>query len=162
MRVALVHDWLTGMRGGEKCLEVFCELFPRADLFTLVHCPDKVSAIIRGMSIHTSWLNQLPGVERAYRHLLPIFPKVIESFDLRNYDLILSSSHCVAKGIFPHRALHIAYIHAPMRYIWDQYDAYFGADTPLLPRIGMTLCRRYLQVWDVRSCQRVAIGASRG
>jgi hypothetical protein len=89
MRVALVHDWLTGMRGGEKCLEVFCELYPQADLFALVYCPEKVSAVIRGMNIHTSWLNRLPGVERNYRYFLPLFPRAIEASTLF-YDLILS------------------------------------------------------------------------
>src|SRR5215211_5871676 len=155
MRVALVHDWLTAMRGGEKCLEVFCELYPQADLFTLVYCPEKISRTIRDMNIHASWLNRLPGIERGYRYFLPLFPRAIESFDFSAYDLILSSSHCVAKGIFPHRAVHIAYIHAPMRYVWDQYEAYFGADSALLPRFGMALCRRYLRAWDVRSAHRV-------
>jgi glycosyltransferase involved in cell wall biosynthesis len=155
MRVALVHDWLTGMRGGEKCLEVFCELFPDADLYTLVYLPDRVSPIIRSMKIHASWFNQLPGVESYYRYGLPLFPRVIEGFALKNYDLILSSSHCVAKGILPHRALHIAYIHAPMRYVWDQHEAYFGAGSTSIERLGMALCRGYLQSWDVRSAQRV-------
>ncbi len=155
MRVALVHDWLTAMRGGEKCLEVFCELYPQADLFTLVYCPEKISRTIRDMNIHASWLDRLPGIERAYRYFLPLFPRGIESFDLSSYDLVLSSSHCVAKGVFPHSALHIAYIHAPMRYVWDQHQAYFGADSALLPRFGMALCRRYLQTWDVRSAHRV-------
>jgi glycosyltransferase involved in cell wall biosynthesis len=79
----------------------------------------------------------------------------IERFELGEYDLILSSSHCVAKGIVPHRTLHIAYVHAPMRYVWDQHDAYFGADAPWMGRIGMALWRRYLQRWDVRSSDRV-------
>jgi glycosyltransferase involved in cell wall biosynthesis len=155
MKVALVHDWLTGMRGGEKCLEALCEVFPQADLFTLVYCPDKVSAAIRGMNVYTSWLNRLPKIDRTYRYFLPLFPRAIESLDLTGYDLILSSSHCVAKGILPHRALHIAYIHAPMRYVWDQHEAYFGAGSPAIQRLGMALCRRYLQSWDVRSAQRV-------
>jgi hypothetical protein len=120
MRVALVHDWLVAMRGGEKCLEVFCELFPEADLYTLVYDAEKVSATIRRMKVHTSWLNGLPMARNQFRYFLPLFPEAIESFDLRDYDLILSSSHCVAKGIFPHRALHLAYVHAPMRYVWDR------------------------------------------
>jgi glycosyltransferase involved in cell wall biosynthesis len=102
-----------------------------------------------------SRLNNLPSIERIYRYCLPLFPRVIESFDLRDYDLILSSSHCVAKGIFPHRALHIAYVHAPMRYVWDMHNAYFGRDASLLARVGMCLWRRYLQRWDVGTSQRV-------
>jgi len=155
VRVALVHDWLTGVRGGEKCLEVLCELFPDADLHTLIYSPDCVSPRIRAMEIRASWLNRLPMIRRYYRYCLPLFPSAIERFDLRDYDLIISSSHCVAKGVIPGRALHIAYIHSPMRYIWDQHDAYFGADASWLARAGMAFWRRYLQEWDLRSSERV-------
>ena len=155
MQVAIVHDWLLTTRGGEKCLEVFCELFPRADVFTLVYAPERVSGLVKSMNIRPSRLNYIPRIERTYRYFLPLFPRVIESFDLRRYDLILSSSHCVAKGIFPHRALHIAYVHAPMRYVWDMHDAYFGKEGSLLSRLGMSLWRRYLQEWDVKASERV-------
>ena len=155
MRVALVHDWLTGMRGGEKCLEVFCQLFSSADLYTLVYAPEKVSPTVRRMNVKTSFVNGLPSSKRAYRYYLPLFPTAIERLDLGRYDLILSSSHCVAKGIFPHRALHIAYVHAPMRYIWDQHDSYFGAGSGWVSRTAMSMCRSYLQQWDVRSANRV-------
>jgi len=155
MRVALVHDWLTGMRGGEKCLEVFCELFPSADLYTLVYAPEKVSSIVRRMETKTSFINRLPWARRGYRYYLPLFPAAIERFTLGRYDLVLSSSHCVAKGILPHRALHIAYVHAPMRYVWDQHDSYFGAGSGWMSRTGMAFCRSYLQQWDVRSASRV-------
>jgi glycosyltransferase involved in cell wall biosynthesis len=154
-RVALVHDWLTGMRGGEKCLEVLCELFPEADLFTLIYLPERVSPIIRRMNVQASWINRLPGIRHYYRYCLPFFPSAIEKFNLEMYDLVVSSSHCVAKGIFPCGALHIAYIHSPMRYIWDQHDAYFGRGDSWLSRTGMFLWRRYLQHWDVRSAGRV-------
>ena len=155
MKVALVHDWLTGMRGGEKCLEVFCELFPEADLYSLLYVPERVSPIIRHMNVHSSWLNRIPAIERYYRYYLPLFPSAIERFDLEDYDLVLSSSHCVAKGVFPHRALHIAYLHSPMRYIWDMHGLYFGPDSPWLARTGMACWRRYLQKWDIRSSERV-------
>jgi glycosyltransferase involved in cell wall biosynthesis len=155
MRVALVHDWLVGMRGGEKCLEVFCELFPDADLYTLIYLPDTVSATIRRMRVKTSWIQQVPAVERYYRYFLPLFPAAMEGFDLSGYDLILSSSHCVAKGIFPHRALHISYVHAPMRYVWDMREAYFAGKAGPLAWAGLTLCRPCLQRWDVKSAARV-------
>jgi glycosyltransferase involved in cell wall biosynthesis len=155
MRVALVHDWLTGMRGGEKCLEVFCELFPDADVYTLVYLPDRVSPLIRSMKIYASWFNRLPGVKRYYRYGLPLFPRMVEGFALRDYDLILSSSHCVAKGILPNRAFHVSYLHSPMRYVWDMHDSYFGPDASWAARAGMALCRGYLQRWDVRSARRV-------
>lgn len=155
MRVALVHDWLTGMRGGEKCLEIFCELFPSADLYTLVYAPEKVSPTIRQMKVKSSFIGRLPRAKQLYRYYLPLFPTAIERFDLGPYDLILSSSHCVAKGILPNRALHIAYVHAPMRYVWDQHDSYFGTASSWISRTGMALCRNYLQQWDVRSASRV-------
>jgi glycosyltransferase involved in cell wall biosynthesis len=155
VRIALVHDWLVGMRGGEKCLQSFCELYPDADLYTLIYVPDCVSPTIRAMNARRSWIDRLPAAERYYRYMLPLFPRAMESFDLSHYDLILSSSHCVAKGIFPHRAVHVSYVHSPMRYVWDQHDAYFGADAPWIARTGMALWRRYLQQWDLRSSQRV-------
>ena len=95
MRVALIHDWLTGMRGGERCLEVFCELFPDADLFTLLHVRGSVSPTIENRRITTSFLQRLPAVEARYRALLPLFPRAVERFDLEGYDLVLSSSHCL-------------------------------------------------------------------
>ena len=155
MRVALVHDWLVGMRGGEKCLEVFCELFPDADLYTLVYFPDTVSSIIRRMRVQPSWIQHVPGIERYYRYFLPLYPATIEAFDFNGYDLIISSSHCVAKGILPRRALHISYVHASMRYIWDSREAYSAGNVGLLARAGLTLCRPYLQRWDVKSSARV-------
>lgn len=155
MRVAIVHDWLTGMRGGERCLEVFCELFPDADLYTLIYLPDRVSPAIRSMRVHSAWFNHLPGVGKYYRHCLPLFPRAIESFDLRGYDLVLSSSHCVAKGVSCPNGLHISYVYSPMRYVWDMHDAYFGPESPWPNRVGMALCRSFLQRWDTQSARRV-------
>jgi hypothetical protein len=127
-RVALVHDWLTGMRGGERCLEVFCELFPTADLYTLLHVRGSVSPAIEGRRIITSFIQRLPGAAHRYRSYLPLFPAAIRAFDLRGYDLVLSSSHAVAKGVrVPPGALHVCYCFTPMRYVWDLYDDYFGA-----------------------------------
>src|ERR1700738_3059674 len=96
-RVALVHDWLTGMRGGEKVLEVLCRMYPSADLLTLVHVPDSVSPTIERLHPRTSFLQRGPGIHRFYRHCLPLFPMAIELFDLDRYDLIISTSHCAAK-----------------------------------------------------------------
>ena len=155
MQVALVHDWLTGMRGGEKCLEVFCELFPEADLFTLVHVPGSVSPTIERHRIHTSLLQRLPGSARHYRWYLPLMPTAIETFDLSAYDMVLSSSHCVAKGVIAHpEALHVAYVHTPMRYAWDLWPQYFPA-TGVLSRYVVPLVLNYLRTWDTTSAQRV-------
>jgi len=107
------------------------------------------------MKVHASWINRLPGVNKYYRYCLPLFPTVIEQFSLRDYDLVLSSSHCVAKGVLVGRALHVSYIYSPMRYIWDMHGAYFGPGASWPARIGMQLCRGWLQSWDIRSAQRV-------
>ena len=108
MRVALVHDWLTGMRGGERCLEVFCELFPDADLYTLLHVRGSVSRAIEQRRIITSFIQRLPDAARHYRSYLPLFPAAIRALDLRGYDLVLSSSHAVAKSVrVPRGALHV-------------------------------------------------------
>jgi glycosyltransferase involved in cell wall biosynthesis len=136
-------------------LEVFCDLFPDADLYTLLYRRERVSQVINAVKIHASWLNRLPGVERYYRYCLPLFPRAIEKFRLDDYDLVLSSSHCVAKGNVSRKALHVAYIHSPMRYVWDMYGSYFGPDSPWPARFGMALWRRSLQRWDVRSAARV-------
>ena len=152
MKVALVHDWLTGMRGGERCLEVFCELFPDADLFTLLHVPGKVSPRIESMRIRTSFLQNLPGIEKYYRYYLPLMPWAIGSFNLSGYDLVLSSSHCVAKGVrISGGAKHICYCFTPMRYIWDQFDVYFSGRSNWAQSIFMRLLRPFLKRQDVRS-----------
>lgn len=129
MKTAIVHDWLTGMRGGERVLEVMCERFPDADLFTLIHVRGSVSPVIERRRVRTSVLDKLPGIARYYRYCLPFFPVVIEQFDLSAYDLVISSSHCVAKAVVARPgAPHVCYCHTPMRYAWDQFDAYFGRD----------------------------------
>jgi glycosyltransferase involved in cell wall biosynthesis len=157
MRVALIHDWLTGMRGGEKVLEVLSELFPEADLFTLFHIPGSVSATIERHRIITSFVQHLPLADRYYRRYLPLFPTAIERFQLDGYDLVISSSHCVAKSVIaPWRARHICYCHSPMRYAWDQFDAYFGPSQvgPLASRwvYGPILAR--LARWDAATAGR--------
>jgi len=156
MKVALVHDWLTGMRGGEKVLEVFCELFPDADLFTLLHIKGSVSKLIEDRNIKTSFIQKFPFVEKRYRYYLPLFPSAIEQFDLRGYDLILSSSHCVAKGVIPsHDAVSISYVHTPMRYVWDMYHDYFGRGRAgILTRLVMLFVANYLRRWDIDSTNR--------
>ena len=155
MKVALVHDWLTGMRGGEKCLEIFCELFPDADVYTLLHVKGSVSASIERRPIKTSFIQSLPLSKRYYRYYLPLFPKAIETFNLKDYDLVISSSHCVAKGVRTSpQACHISYIHTPMRYIWDQYDNYFSnRGAGWLSRQIMALILPYLRKWDINSGQ---------
>ena len=155
-RVVLVHDWLTGMRGGEKVLESFCRLCPQAPLYTLLHNPGSVSPLIEDRPIVTSFLQRLPWVASRYRHYLPLFPRAVESLRLPACDLVLSSSHCVAKGVVaPHGALHVCYVHTPMRYVWDLYEQYFGPGRGGLARHVMPFLRGYLQNWDQRTSSRV-------
>ena len=157
MRIAIVHDWLTGMRGGEKVLEALCERYPDAELFTLLHVRGSVSAIIERAPIHHSLLQYLPGVRRYYRKCLPLFPVLVEQFDLERFDLVISSSHCVAKSVIAGpEAVHVCYCHTPMRYAWDQFDAYFGPDR--VGRIGSALARPVLAAmarWDRATAGRV-------
>jgi glycosyltransferase involved in cell wall biosynthesis len=156
-RVVLVHDWLTGMRGGEHVLEAICQVFPAADLCTLVHVPGAVSPAIEARRIRTSAIQRLPQAARRYRHYLPLFPAVIEWFDLDDADLIISTSHCAAKSVVKTgRAFHICYCHSPMRYAWDQFDAYFGEAR--LGRLGSQAARLVmapLARWDRDTAHRV-------
>jgi glycosyltransferase involved in cell wall biosynthesis len=129
MRVALVHDWLTGMRGGEKVLDALCDVFPGADIFTLVWVKGSVSPAIEARRITASAIQWLPGAHRFYRQYLPLFPFAIEQMDLDAYDLVVSTSHCAAKSVVvTGRARHLCYCLTPMRYAWDQFEAYFGAE----------------------------------
>ena len=158
MRVALIHDWLTGMRGGEKVLEVLCDLYPDADLFTLFHDRGSVSPRIERHRIETSFVQWLPLARAHYRRYLPLFPFAIEQFDLDPYDLVLSSSHCAAKAVVPAgRARHLCYCHSPMRYAWDQFDAYFGPARvgPLASRWVYRPVLARLARWDAATSSRV-------
>jgi glycosyltransferase involved in cell wall biosynthesis len=150
MKLAIVHDWLTGMRGGEKVLDAICERFPGAEIFTLVHVRGAVSATIERLPIHTSFVQHLPAVRRYYRHYLPLFPTAIEQFSFDRFDRILSLSHCCAKSIVhPPRAPHLCYCLTPMRYAWDQFEAYFGRDRiGALPSAVMRRVMARLARWD--------------
>jgi glycosyltransferase involved in cell wall biosynthesis len=128
-RVALVHDWLTGMRGGEKVLEAIGEIYPDAVLFTLVRVRGALTEGLERRQIRTSFVQRLPRPGRFYRHYLPLYPVAVEMFDLDGYDLVISSSHCAVKSVITRGdARHVCYCHSPMRYAWDQFDAYFGPD----------------------------------
>lgn len=155
LKVALVHDWLNGMRGGEKVLETIGRLFPGAPIHTLLAVPEALSAGLRSHPIVPSFLQGYPFFRRHYRHFLPLFPAAIEDFDLRGYDLVVSTSHCVAKGAIPGpHALHFCYCHSPMRYAWDQEHAYFPGRRGPVARLRSLLLSR-LREWDVASCPRV-------
>src|SRR5262245_46864404 len=156
-RIALVHDWLTGMRGGEKALEVLCERFPQAELFTLFHVPGNVSPAIERLPIHTSFVQRLPLARRLYRHYLPVFPLAAERLDLEGSDFVLSVSHCCVKSVIaPAGARHLCYCLTPMRYAYDQFDAYFGPER--YGRAGSWALRKVmdrLARWDRETADRV-------
>jgi glycosyltransferase involved in cell wall biosynthesis len=152
MRVALVHDWLTGMRGGERCLKAFLNIYPDADIFTLLHVPGSTDAIIDAQVKQTSFLQKLPNAKRLYKLALPLYPQAIGQFDFSDYDLVVSLSHAAAKNVIvPPHVRHVSYCFTPMRYIWDQAEAYLGKATVLAwPLIA------YLRAWDTKGAQRVS------
>jgi glycosyltransferase involved in cell wall biosynthesis len=159
LKVALIHDWLNGMRGGEIVFEALLDLFPDADVFTLIYEPRKLSPELRAKlekrKVTASWLNTLRFTRKNYRQLLPLLPLAIKSFDVYPYDLIISSSHCVAKGVKKRSgAFHLSYVHAPMRYMWDRFNDYFGKGRvgPFI-RMAAKLFRPLLQGWDKRTAQ---------
>ncbi len=156
-RVLLVHDWLTGMRGGEKCLEVLCRRWPHAQLYTLLHHRGSVSPPIEDLTPHTSFLHYLPGVARYYRYLLPVMPFAAATWRLPPSDLVVSFSHCVAKSAKPPRGVpHVCYCFTPMRYAWHMQNAYFSKD-----RVGALKARLLarllaeLRDWDRRTAEGV-------
>src|SRR5580658_6005699 len=132
MKVAIVHYWLVGMRGGEKVIEALCEMFPQADIFTHVYVPEAVSDTIRAHRVTTSFINALPASARLYKRYLPLMPLALEQLDLRDYDLVISSESGPAKGVITRPdALHVCYCHTPMRYAWSGYHSYRGRSNPL-------------------------------
>ncbi|MBU1692581.1 MAG: glycosyltransferase [Verrucomicrobia bacterium] len=154
MRVVLSHDWLNGMRGGERVLEWLCRGFPGAPLYTLLYKPDAVSAAIRAHPVHTSWLQRVPGILRWYRYFLPLFPGAMERLRAPAADLLISTSHCVAKGLIPPSgARHLCYCFTPMRYAWVFYEEYFGGSALKKRLLEPRLAK--LRDWDRRASDRV-------
>jgi len=150
-RVALVHDWLTGMRGGERCLEAVCELFPDAPLFTLLHVPGSVSPTIERRRIVTSFVQRLPGAAEHYRHYLPLFPAAVRGLSPEGVDVVLSLSHCAAKAVrVPPGALHLCYCFTPMRYVWD-LEADYAGGAGWLSRMALPPLAAALRRWDRRT-----------
>lgn len=155
VRVAVAHDWLTGMRGGEKTLEALCELFPNLTLFTMLHVKGSVSPALEHLRPRTSFVQAMPGLARFYRYALPLFPLAVEQFDLRNFDLVVSTSHCATKSVIaPPQVPHVCYCFTPMRYAWDQFDAYFGeARLGFRSRLARIALSR-LAAWDLGTADR--------
>ncbi|HZT86891.1 MAG TPA: glycosyltransferase [Stellaceae bacterium] len=155
MKVAIVHYWLVGMRGGEKVVEALCDMFPHADIFTHVYVPEAVSEKIRRHRVTASFINRLPRAARMYKSYLPLMPLALEQLDLRGYDLVISSESGPAKGVVPPAdALHLCYCHSPMRYIWNMFHEY-RERSGRLTRAVMPFLAHYLRLWDAAAAMRV-------
>lgn len=151
MKVALVHDWLTGLRGGERCLEVFLRMYPKADIFTLLHLPGTTNRTIDQRVKQTSFLQHVPSIGRHYRKFLLLYPRAVSSFKFDGYDLVISLSHAAAKNAHvPRHIPHICYCFTPMRYIWDRSRDYFGNLSPLVSPLVSGL-----RSWDVKGAEQV-------
>ncbi len=157
MKVAVVHDWLVTWAGAERVLAEILGLIPQADLFVLFdRLPENQRKCLPKDPKGETFLGRIPGVEKIYRNLLPLMPTAIESMDLSSYDLILSSSHAVAKGILLRPGqLHLCYCHTPPRYLWDMTEAYFSRTVPgALRKMGASLFFPWLRRWDFKAGQR--------
>lgn len=157
LRVAIVHYWFVNRRGGERVAEVLADLFPNADLFSLIVDRSKLHPSLSSRTIKTSFLQSLPGSKRWHRHLLPLYPFALEQFDLSDYDLVLTSDSGPAKGVITHSAAcHVCYCHSPMRYLWDFYHDYRnGRAVRGISRRLFALAAPFLRVWDVATANRV-------
>ncbi len=156
LRIALVHHWLIRRRGGEKVLEAFCELFPKADIFTLFYEPASCSEIINRHTVRASWIQKLPQANRHFQHYLPLFPMAIRHFDLAAYDLVISSDASVVKGIVKRpETCHLCYCHSPVRYIWGAYPIYSRSLDAAWQRLIFFLVCLYLRAWDSRAASKV-------
>jgi hypothetical protein len=149
VKVAILHDWLNGFRGGERILKVFCEMYPDAPIYTLFYQPGTVDPIIENRKIYTTFFNSFSLVQKHYRKFFPLYPMLLQTLELQeHYDLIISSSHCVIKGLKrPNGTKHFCYLHSPMRYMYDQFDAYFP-NSWSLERLIATSIRPFFQMWD--------------
>lgn len=154
-RVAIIHYWLVGMRGGERVIERLLHLYPQADIFTHVYDADAMSSVIRSRNVKTTFIQGLPGATRHYQKYLPLMPMALEELDLRGYDLVISSESGPAKGVIAAPdARHVCYCHSPMRYLWDHYHDYKGS-AGRVARLAMPWMFHGLRQWDVTSAARV-------
>lgn len=155
LKVAIVHDWLVTYGGAERVVETFLEIFPQADIYTLVYDEKKMGKIFPKEKVHTTFIQKIPKATKIYTKLLPLMPYAFESFNFNGYDLVISSSSCCAKGVIvPPFTKHMAYIHSPMRYAWDLFYDY-RRKSGLLTRIFMNIFMKNIRVWDVISSQRI-------
>jgi glycosyltransferase involved in cell wall biosynthesis len=155
MRVALVHYWLVGMRGGERVMEALCRIFPDADIYTHVLDRSRISATLKRHRIETTFIDRLPFSKRLYKSYLPLMPYALEALDLSDYDVVISNESGPAKGIIPRPdAVHVSYVQSPMRYIWDKYHVYRDHAGFVSRRLMLPISHK-LRIWDVTTAARV-------
>lgn len=155
LRVAIVHYWFVSRRGGERVVETLAEMFPQADIYALIVDPEALTGSLGERSIKTSFLQKLPGSRRWHRQFLPLYPLALEQFDLRDYDLVISSEAGPAKGVLTGSSTcHVCYCHSPMRYLWDLYPVYRQEIRPA-PRLAFSLVAHYMRLWDLAAASRV-------
>ncbi len=155
MRVALIHYWLTKMRGGERVLEAFARMFPDADIYTHVYDRSQTSDLLAQHQVQTTFISKFPFAKTQYQKLLPFMPRALEELDLSQYDLVISSESGPAKGVIPNpNAFHLCYCHSPMRYIWDLYPQYHSS-AGRLSKLAFPGIAHRLRTWDVTSAARV-------
>lgn len=156
-KIALVHYWLVGIRGGEKVVEAICDIFPDIDIYTLIYNQDKISSIIKSKKIYTSLLQKMPFATKKHQFYLPLMPIAIEQFDLSNYDIVISSESGIAKGVLTKpQTCHICYCHTPMRYLWNMYFDYLkNEELGFFKKSFIKFFFNYLRVWDLATAQRV-------
>lgn len=157
LKVAIVHDWLVNYGGAERVVETFLEIFPQADIYTLVYDEKKMDKSFSKEKVHTTFIQRIPKATKLYTKLLPLMPLAFEELNLTKYDLVISSSSCCAKGIITSpNTLHLSYIHSPMRYIWDLYYEY-KEKSNFLVKIFMTAFSKKLRIWDITSSRRIDV-----
>ncbi len=155
LKVAIVHDWLVTYGGAERVVKAMLEIFPHADIYTLVYDEEKIGHVFPKGKVNTTFIQKLPKATKLYTKLLPLMPKAFEELDLIGYDIVLSSSSCCAKGVLTsHNTTHIAYIHSPMRYAWDLYYDYRNK-SGYLTKLFMSLFMTKIRQWDVTSSVRI-------
>lgn len=157
LKVALVHDWLIEWGGAEQVLLAMQRCFPQAPIYTSVYNPEALPPVFKNLDVRPSFLQKMPLAIRHYRTYLPIMPLAFEHFDLRDYDVVLSSSHACAKGVITGpQTLHISYVHTPLRYAWDMFHDYMSHDKPSrFKQALMHSLLHYLRLWDTHNTQRV-------
>lgn len=155
MKLAIIHEWLTALGGAERCLKIFSELWPDAPIYSLVYNKNAFSDWFPSEKVRTSYIQKWPNSLKWYRHYLPFIPRAVESYDLRGYDIVLSSSHCAAGGCIPDEGVpHVSYCYTPMRYVWDLKDTYASRMSPITRAVFLSQVKN-LRKWDVEKSKRV-------